>query len=90
MATRSKPIRIFADDDSALEMLTQLRQQSRAEVIHEALAEYIANHRAELSQIYTETQQALAAGDLDGLVRALKVAQDAEIDAIMASMPSYE
>jgi hypothetical protein len=88
MATRSKPVRIFADDDSALEVLAQLRQQSRAEVIHEALAEYLVNHRDELSRLYTETQEALAAGDIDRLARASTTARDAEVDAIMATIPS--
>lgn len=88
MTTKSKPVRIFADDDGALEVLAQLRRQSRAEVIHEALAEYLVNHRDELSRIYTETQQALAAGDIERLGRASAAAHDAEIDAIMATIPS--
>jgi hypothetical protein len=88
MTTKSKPIRIFAHDDSALAVLAQLRRQSRAEVIHEALAEYLANHRDELSRLYAETQQALAAGDLDRLVRASMTERDAELDAIMATIPA--
>ena len=88
MTTKSKPVRIFADDDNALDVLTQLRRQSRAEVIHEALAEYLVNHREELSRLYTETQQALASGDIDRLVRASTAARDAEVDAIMATIPS--
>ena len=88
MTTKSKPVRIFAQDDTALAVLAQLRRQSRTEVIHEALAEYLVNHRAELSRLYTETQQALAAGNIDRLVRASATARDAEVDAIMASIPS--
>lgn len=88
MVTKSKPVRIFAKDDSALEVLTQLRRQSRAEVIHEALAEYLVNHREELSQLYTETQQALASGSIDRLVRASAATRDAEVDAIVATIPS--
>jgi metal-responsive CopG/Arc/MetJ family transcriptional regulator len=88
MSTKSKPVRIFANDDSALEVLAQLRRQSRAEVIHEALAEYIVNHRDELSQIHSETQQALLTGDIERLVRASKNTDSAETDAIMATIPS--
>ncbi len=87
MQTKSKPVRIFANDDSALEVLAHLRRQSRAEVIHEALAEYVANHRDELHRIFSETQQAIAAGDLERLVTASTAARDAEIDAIMADIP---
>jgi adenylate kinase len=57
-------------------------------VIHEALAEYLINHRDELSRLYTETQQALAAGDIDRLVRASTIGREAEVDAIMATIPS--
>ena len=88
MTTKSKPVRIFAKDDSALEVLAQLRRQSRAEVIHEALAEYLVNHRDELNRLYTETQQALAAGDIDRLVRASTTGREAEVDAILATIPS--
>lgn len=88
MATKSKPVRIFADDDSALDVLAQLRRQSRAQVVHEALAEYLVNHRKELSRLYSETQQALANGDFERLVHASASARDAEVDAIMATIPS--
>jgi len=88
MTTKSKPVCIFANDDSALEALAQLRRQSRAEVIHEALSEYLMAHRDELSQIYTDTQRALAAGDLDQLAHASKGARRAEVDAVMATIPT--
>ena len=57
-------------------------------MIHEALAEYLINHRDELSRLYAETQQALAAGDIDRLVRASTTGREAEVDAIMATIPS--
>jgi len=88
MATRSKPVRIFAADDSALEQLAQLMHRSRAEVVHEALAEYLANHRDELGRLYAETQSALASGDLERLARASAPARRAEVDAIMADIPA--
>jgi len=88
MATRSKPVRIFADDDSALAQLAQLMRRSRAEVVHEALAEYLANHREELGRLYEETQSALASGDLERLIRASAPARRAEVDAIMADIPA--
>lgn len=88
MVTRSKPVRIFAEDDRALEQVARLQGQSRARVIHEALAEYVQAHRGELSQLYTQTQQALASGDLAELARASAPARTAEVDAIMAGIPS--
>lgn len=88
MVTRSKPVRIFAEDDRALEQVARLQGQSRARVIHEALAEYVQAHRGELSRLYTQTQQALASGDLAELARASASARAAEVDAIMAGIPS--
>jgi hypothetical protein len=35
---KSQPVRIFAEDDRALEELTHLLRHGRAEVVHEALA----------------------------------------------------
>ncbi len=90
MVAKSKPVRIFAADDSALETLTRLRGQSRAGVIHDALSEYIRAHRDELSQLYTETQQALVAGDVDQLARVSAGARRAEVDAIMATIPASQ
>jgi len=86
MATKSKPVRIFVEDDSALEELTRLLRRSRAEVVHEALAEYLAHHREELTQLYDQTQQAIASGDLGALARASAAARQAEVDAIMADL----
>ena len=88
MATKSKPVRIFADDDSALEELMHLLRRSRAEIVHEALAEYLAHHRKELTQLYERTQNAIAAGDLAALARASAAVREAEVDAIMADMPA--
>ena len=87
MAIKSKPVRIFAEDDSALEELTRLLRRSRAEVVHEALAEYLVRHREELTQLYDQTQQAIASGDLAALARASAGARQAEVDAIMADLP---
>jgi hypothetical protein len=88
MATKSKPVRIFAEDDNALEELTRLLRRSRAEVVHAALAEYVAHHREELARLYDQTQKAIAAGDLGALARASAAARASEVDAIMADMPA--
>ncbi len=43
------------------------------------------HHRADLAQLYEQTQQALAAGDLDRLVVVSAPARQAEVDAILAN-----
>lgn len=88
MTTKSKPVCIFADDGSALAELTRLLRRNRAEVVHEALAEYLAHHREELTQLYDQTQQAIAMGDLAALARASAAARQAEVDVIMADLPA--
>ncbi len=88
MAIKSKPVRIFAEDDNALEELTRLLRRNRAEVVHEALAEYLAHHREELTQLYNQTQRAIASGDLATLARASAAVGQAEVDAIMADLPA--
>jgi hypothetical protein len=88
MSNRSKPVRIFADDDIALAQLANLLRRSRAEVVHEALAEYLVSHREELSNLYQETQSAIASGDLERLAQASAPARRAEVDAIMAEIPA--
>jgi len=55
-------------------------------VVHEALAEYLANHRDELGPLYAETQSALASGDLERLARASAPARRVEVGAIMADI----
>jgi hypothetical protein len=90
MPAKSKPVRIFAADDSALEALAMLRRRSRAEVIHEALAEYVARHREELSSLSAETQQAIASGDIDRLARVSAARRDGDAGTIMAGTPSYD
>lgn len=87
LANRSKSVRIFAEDNSALEELTRLLRRRRAEVGHEALAEYLAHHREGLTQLHEQGQTAIAAGDLAALAGASAAAREAEVDAIMADMP---
>jgi RNA polymerase-interacting CarD/CdnL/TRCF family regulator len=88
LTTRSKPVRIFSSDDNAVAQLAQLMRRSRAEVVHQALAEYLANHREELSRLYEETQSALASGDLERLAQVSAPVRRAEVEAIMADIPA--
>lgn len=88
MANRSKPVRIFVEDDSALEDLTRLLRRSRAEDVHEALAEYLVHHREELTHLYEQTQRAIATGDFAALARASAGARQAEVDAFTANVPA--
>ena len=88
MANRSKSVRMFVEDDSALEELTRLLGRSRAEVVHEVLAEYLIHRREELTHPYEQTQKAITASDPGALARASAAARGAEVDAIMADMPA--
>ncbi len=86
MKLRTRPFRIFEADQAPLRLLAELRHVSPAEVFHKALAEYLANHREELSTAFTETQRAIAAGDLGGLTRLLTRGAAAHAEDLMAEI----
>lgn len=88
MTTRSKPVRIFDSDDAALTMIAGLLRRNRAEIVHAALAEYIANHREELAALFKESQRAIAKGDLEALAKVSAEGLEAEIDALVADLPA--
>jgi hypothetical protein len=90
VATKSKAIRIFANDDVAIEQVAGLLRRSRADVVHDALLEYLANHRDELTRVFEETQKALATGDLEHLATISVPARRAEADAMMADITAIE
>jgi hypothetical protein len=87
MALRTKPIRIFESDHAPLRLLAELGRRSPQEVFHAALAEYLESHRDELAAVFTETQRAIAAGDLDALTAQLAASAEAQADALMATLP---
>lgn len=70
--TKTKPVRILTADHAPLQLLAAVERRTAAEVVHSALAEYLATHRGELASIYGETQTLLRAGDIDGLTAALR------------------
>lgn len=88
MGTKTKPIRIFESDDSALTLVAGMLRRGRAEIVHAALAEYIANHRKELAALFEETQRAIATGDIEAVTKASADALESEIDRLVAELPS--
>jgi hypothetical protein len=87
VAVRTKPVRIFESDHAPLRLLAELERRSPQEVFHAALAEYLESHRDELAAVFTETQRAIAAGDLDVLTAQLAASAEAQADALMATLP---
>jgi predicted transcriptional regulator len=88
MTVRTKPVRIFESDDAALSVLAGVLRRGRSEVLHAAIAEYLANHREELAGLFAATQRAVAAGDVDALARASAAALEHEIDSLVAGLPT--
>jgi len=70
--TKTKPVRILTADHAPLQLLADMERRTPAEVVHSALAEYLATHREELASVYGETQVLLRAGDIEGLTAALR------------------
>lgn len=87
MAVRTKPLRIFETDHAPLRLLAELEHRSPQEVFHAALAQYLETHRDELAVVFSDTQRAIASGDLDALTAQLASSAEAQADALMASLP---
>jgi hypothetical protein len=87
MAVRTKPLRILETDHAPLRLLAELEHRSPQEVFHAALAQYLETHRDELAVVFSDTQRAIASGDLDALTAQLAASAEAQADALMASLP---
>jgi len=87
MALRTKPVRIFEADHAPLRLLAELERRSPQDVFHAALAEYLESHRHELVAVFTETQRAIASGDLDALTAQLAASAESQADALMTTLP---
>jgi hypothetical protein len=70
--TRTRPMRILVDDLEPIRLLAGLRHAAPADIVHEALIEYFAKHRADLARIHAETQDFIARGDIEGLAAAMR------------------
>lgn len=88
MAVRTKPLRIFETDHAPLRLLAELERRSPQEVVHSALAEYLDGHRDQLAAVFTETQRAIAAGDLEALTAQLAASAEAQADALLETLPT--
>jgi hypothetical protein len=88
MATaKTKPVRILTADHAPLQLLADVERRTSAEVVHSALAEYLATHREELASVYGETQALLRAGDIEALTAALRRDAGPFIDDVSAGIP---
>jgi len=85
-ASKTRPVRIHDADLGPLQLIARLEQRSPAEVVHEALTEYLANHKDELAEIFTATQAAIAAGDLEALGHVAARSTEDRVDAAMRDL----
>jgi hypothetical protein len=79
---------VLEADHSALRLVASIEGKQPAVVIHAALSEYIENHRDELVGVFARAQQAIAAGDLDGLTAMLNEATQQEAHDLHADIAS--
>jgi flagellar biosynthesis/type III secretory pathway protein FliH len=86
MAVKTKPVRIFDGDRGPLRLLAELEKRSPAAVVHAALAEYFLTHRDELAATFTQAQEMIAAGNLEGLAQALAAGSDMQFKAMLADI----
>lgn len=67
MGTATKPVRLYAHDQGSLKLLAATQNCTPADIVHNALQEYVERHRERLAASFRQAQDALAAGDLDSL-----------------------
>ena len=65
-------MRILVDDVEPIRLLAGLQHATAADVVHTAIVEYFAKHRADLAAVHAETQGFIARGDVEGLAAALR------------------
>jgi hypothetical protein len=90
MAVRTRPVRVFENDLPPIRLLAEMQQHgSPADVIHVAVAEYIYNHREELGRVFSESQRAIAAGDLDAVSALLSPGAERLTDELSDDLDKY-
>ena len=88
MTVKTKPIRVFVDDEAPLTLVAHFEGRSKAEILHAALVEYIQNHRDQLSSVFQQAQQAVASGDVDALARLLSADAETRADLLADEIAS--
>jgi hypothetical protein len=78
-------MRIFVTDYDPIRLLADLRREAPADIVHDALREYLLNHRDELVAIHAETRALIEAGDIDGMAAALS----RDTDRLAEQMTDY-
>jgi|GEM_PF-2504357 len=85
---QTKPVRVFTSDEYSLGLVAGILNRPRADIFHAAWLEFLKTHRVELASIFQETQEEIARGDLEQLTRSAASALEAQIDDIIAGLPS--
>ncbi len=75
--TLTTPLRVLTDDIAPVRLVAELRRVQPADIVHEALREYFANHKDDLAKLHAQTHAFIAAGDVEGLAAAMKVGDPA-------------
>lgn len=66
-----------------MKLLASIEQRSPADVLHAALADYVGKHKGELSKAFSDTQKAIAKGDLESLTSILSASVEDQADEAM-------
>lgn len=69
-------------------MVASLEGRQPAQVVHAALGEYLENHRAQLVEVFSQAQKAIASGDLDALTQLLAASATTHADVLAADIDS--
>jgi hypothetical protein len=70
--TKTRPMRILADDYAPIRLFADLRREDPAQIVHEAMVDFFAKHREDLARLHAETQGFIERGDIEGLAAAMR------------------
>ena len=84
--TSSTTARLLAEDLERARLIGAVQNQGHQEVIHEALLEYVANHRDVLQGQFQQVQRAVLAGDRESLREVLRAGAAQSSEAHLAAI----
>ena len=78
----TRPVRVSASDHASLRALSSLEGRVPADIVHDALREYIGRRGADLSARFDAAQRALSSGDIEAVVGVLGEGRESRVGAL--------
>lgn len=83
---RTRPLRVREADHASLRAISALEGRVPAEIVHDALREYVARNGSTLSARFGVAQRVVASGDIDAVAEFLRQDTDTRVEALEAEL----